>query len=895
MEAVAALSFTCNILQLVSTGLKVTTALKQIRDEHKPDASIKTNASTLRELSSKLEASIQNQNTNGGVGNRDLLERAQDVVKTSHRLEKIFQRYSDSQKGNAVANFFNFAILDKNRIQGAEKRLHEAQQALQSTILVELRDTLDTEWAAISPVLSSLDSSLQPLVRELHDGNMHVANLTRHIDESLSRHLAAIKIDTAGAIKATTEVRETLEQHTRRVTVIHQSQEQKDATRRLLRSLTFPSMNARRNMSALEHAKGTFDWVFERDKRCCNHEHERLSASHSIQRHEAFGALHLWLLDTQQRVFWINGHAGTGKSTLIHYLTDALRCDSLPDALKTDLGNLIALSVFIWASGDEMQRSIKGLLCSLLHQLLKLDSMLANATTWTEASWWEKESLADWSEPELDLALQAALRRQRDIDPSKTVLLFVDGLDEISQEDDSSSRLVCLIDSLQRHSNTKLCVSSRPEPIFERSLQRYPHLRLQDLTYHDIVHYLRQELEEPLRTSQTSKSPWNNVYMVIWEVARRAEGVFLWVQLVTRSLKEGITNGDTWDLLWARIEKTPAKLDSLYKSMLQRRDAQADVYDASAAIFFTLILDGARADMNRLDFITLYVRHDLRIALQNTKGNWAEYQDISVRKAMEDVRVRIRAQCAGLLVVNPGSEDGDHDSMRVGFIHRTAKDFLTDQRRKLWQHVALEWRTCVDVRYLLARDTRTIDDADIWSDRYEWDTTLLWQVLNDIHKTNYFWLDIHDEIMDYLADTMRKNLYWHCDKRNPVVVAVHKGCRTPDHWLATWKPSEISKEDFLNQLLLCAADELKWHSGMDDHGGAFLWLLKHGANPYWQDRQNFDTFGQTAMRVLCDMLKYKGSHLDEEIVTFMYWLAECGFPEDTRVKRWFSRFAEDEE
>jgi hypothetical protein len=53
----------------------------------------------------------------------------------------------------------------------------------------------------------------------------------------------------------------------------------------------------------------------------------------------------------------------------------------------------------------------------------------------------------------------------------------------------------------------------------------------------------------------------------------KAEGVFLWVFLVIRSLKEGITNNDNADQMKERLHNIPSDLESLFRHMLDGVDA----------------------------------------------------------------------------------------------------------------------------------------------------------------------------------------------------------------------------------------------------------------------------------------------------------------------------------
>lgn len=78
-----------------------------------------------------------------------------------------------------------------------------------------------------------------------------------------------------------------------------------------------------------------------------------------------FGA---WL-ESGQGLYWINGKAGSGKSTLMNYIC---RHDRKSEYLKEWRPDRLLLtpSYFFWAAGSMLQKSIEGLLRSLIYQML---------------------------------------------------------------------------------------------------------------------------------------------------------------------------------------------------------------------------------------------------------------------------------------------------------------------------------------------------------------------------------------------------------------------------------------------------------------------------------------------------------------------------------------------
>lgn len=470
--------------------------------------------------------------------------------------------------------------------------------------------------------MPSLKREIQFLAAGLYTGNTNPVSLLSQVDQSVQRALRAITDNTTATTTAATEVSEILKTHNKEVARARQGEKEEAAVQRLLNSLYFPSMNMRRNMSSLEAVPGSFNWVLDSKCRHCHvHLHDDDDEDGNAEDNDndcraclaTSGALRLWLLSDEQCVFWISGHAGTGKSTLISHLIRQISNGHIVHGDSFRPKKPMVLSAFIWSSGDGMQRSTKGLMCTLLHQALSHMHKTGTRSPIQASAAMLKQSTGDWREKELCRALLETLQIM-----STTTFIFIDGLDEIST--DESQNLLDIIDTLRTNKNIKLCVSSRPELSFERALQHYPHLRLQDLNHDDIVNYLHNKLGPTLQSLPESDRVHHCAQALVGHLSRQSRGIFLWIELLTNSLRDGINNEDTWEQLWARVERIPDGLDALYKTMLQRRDTVAkDVYHDSSAIFFALLLLLAAHRMHSLAAISLYLDASLRDAYQDDK------------------------------------------------------------------------------------------------------------------------------------------------------------------------------------------------------------------------------------------------------------------------------------
>ena len=167
----------------------------------------------------------------------------------------------------------------------------------------------------------------------------------------------------------------------------------------VLQSLSFPNMLAREESIDPAFAN-TFDWIFhckDRDLRPSVHgssaskgvdltdvsEYQLIQLLQGfegqISDHVSCGMGHVhepleelnfvpWLRG-DDHLFWINGKAGSGKSTLMRFLTEDSRLKENLSAWTSDR-RLIILHHFFWSAGSVEQKSINGLLRKLVHQLL---------------------------------------------------------------------------------------------------------------------------------------------------------------------------------------------------------------------------------------------------------------------------------------------------------------------------------------------------------------------------------------------------------------------------------------------------------------------------------------------------------------------------------------------
>ena len=118
--------------------------------------------------------------------------------------------------------------------------------------------------------------------------------------------------------------------------------------------------------------------------------------------------------------------------------------------------------------------------------------------------------------------------------------------------------------------DVKVCVSSRPEQVFRQGFARSPQTRLQDLNYLDMKKATEDKLQSILLRQYSEEETL--IECLIIDIIRKAKGVFLWLELMTKSLKYGVYNADTFDELDDKLDRTPDTTEGLYERMLDELD-----------------------------------------------------------------------------------------------------------------------------------------------------------------------------------------------------------------------------------------------------------------------------------------------------------------------------------
>jgi hypothetical protein len=425
----------------------------------------------------------------------------------------------------------------------------------------------------------------------------------------------------------------------------------------ILRSLSDATIGSREGQ--IHQAYGnTFGWIFDSDGDDKNHQ----DVDAARTRFEKW-------LSSSSEVFWINGKAGSGKSTLMKYLADHRKTRKILRQWAGDENLVIAIH-FFWNSGLQIQKSYIGLMQNLLYQILQTCPELisfASPRRWKadENSVTHRES---WTRTELATALENIMGQNQ---LRSRFCFFIDGLDEYADEEvGEHHELIRYLDLLAQSTQVKLCVSSRPWTVFKDRYEQRKDLTfvLQELTSKDMYGYVERILNDDERFRHLAEREPQALELA-FQIREKAEGVFLWVYLVVRSLLRGLSQHDDTLELERRLSAIPNDLNQYFLKIFANIEP---VYQQEAMRAFQLATVAMPLPLLAFKYISKEVVNP-RFAIEMMTRE----PNVSDDKARDNVNkwcrdlLEFKVDKSHPRQILEGPQEG-----KVHFLHRTVKDFL---------------------------------------------------------------------------------------------------------------------------------------------------------------------------------------------------------------------------
>ena len=372
MDPLSAFSLACGVIQVVDFSTEV---VKKARELYK-DGNLSQNkeaeemAIQLTQLRSSLKLP-----THRDRDDTELLKLGEKCSDTAKDLVTEIQKLkvSGPHKKRQVLGKTIKTIWKKTAIDEIQKRLDNYRNLLDHRVLIDLRKRFDLLSIQQNEGFKDLDLKVRTIITNLAQGPKTFEELTaliRNESQSVKEH-----------------VTNEFQQHQKDLA-------HREYCQRFLDSLWFPEIHRRQEVIREAHEK-TFQWIYE------PHESDTTD-----RRWDSF--VH-WLENGQQS-YWINGKAGSGKSTLMSYI---YQDDRTAASLKvwSESKDIFTPGFFFWNAGEGLEKSSEGLLRSLIYQLLKRfpsltpSSQIASSSESMRSVPWSYEPIAAWTERRLLVSL----------------------------------------------------------------------------------------------------------------------------------------------------------------------------------------------------------------------------------------------------------------------------------------------------------------------------------------------------------------------------------------------------------------------------------------------------------------------------------------------------------
>ncbi|KAK4148964.1 hypothetical protein C8A00DRAFT_19297 [Chaetomidium leptoderma] len=653
MEALAAIGLTANILQFIEITGQLISSTHQLSSQ-----GATTEYLELESIAQELRTLAE------GIGP----QQAQDSQGADDGLGRL---------GTDCINITNelLSVLGSLKLQGGGKNWESFYQALRSI------------WKAeeIKALQERVDRIGQALNRHLMVSQQRT--ISRKLDQLAveNRRLQASRTDDIKDLgaqfgRAFNDLQEEVHQQRDQdapmsvLLGVAEKEIQYSAEQAILDKFRFDGIDDRYESIPLAHNE-TFTWVFG-------------TAGDATVPLSSFTE---WL-GSKRDVFWVSGKPGSGKSTLMKYLcTHQETKRKLQDWAKHD--SLIMADFFFWnAAKKPLQKSQQGLLRALLYQILRQSPKTIEQIYPEVARFQDHKDPDDMGNKALQVpnppttvpGLLSMLHKACELLASskRRCCFFIDGLDEYEGRPND---IIELIRIFRHMPSVKICISSRPWNEFEQSFGQDGccKIYMQDLNRDDIRNYVSDVFQKDSNYQALDEDDEAGADLID-EIIEAAQGVFLWVILVVRSLQEGLVNGDRIVDLEARLRQLPRDLNEYFEKILL-----SDVdkfYRPQSARMFAATLNA----QDRLPLMAYWFmgQDDANYAFELGVCPLGEEQ---MNKRFEQTRKQLNACCKGLLEPHYRESYGVDEDMlssdmyfecKVDFLHRTVKDFLDSQETR---------------------------------------------------------------------------------------------------------------------------------------------------------------------------------------------------------------------
>ncbi|KIW99790.1 uncharacterized protein Z518_10718 [Rhinocladiella mackenziei CBS 650.93] len=264
-------------------------------------------------------------------------------------------------------------------------------------------------------------------------------------------------------------------------------------------------------------------------------------------------SFHLWRKSDSSFNIWLNGKMGTGKSTIVAFIVEAIM-----EQIRSEPDSPVRLAYHFCDGTSQQSQTFEYLsviLGSLLKQLCQFPTVEISESLAQRA---QNEQAGTLRADECDLFLQQLIMYH-------PTVIVIDALDEVSQE--VCVLLMKTLEHLQAVTTkpVKILISSRPMQRIERLLEKYSKIGVQNQD--DINRYIQARLDLFIESSYLdleSAKP-----RIQRSLRTQAGGMFRWVQMSLQVISSDHSLTSEQDIL-DLIKNLPPDLGALYERIFEQ-------------------------------------------------------------------------------------------------------------------------------------------------------------------------------------------------------------------------------------------------------------------------------------------------------------------------------------
>ncbi|OAL55020.1 hypothetical protein IQ07DRAFT_608823 [Pyrenochaeta sp. DS3sAY3a] len=304
-----------------------------------------------------------------------------------------------------------------------------------------------------------------------------------------------------------------------------------------------------------------------------------------------------WKDESASSILWLHGSLGTGKSKLVSIVIE--------DALKSFEAGHSSKPVFFYCSrnpAEPTRSDPKAILASLARQLslLEPEKRLLKPTV----DLFKRDEAEGFSSGQLQIEECCSLIMQLiELHPHMTIV--IDAMDEC----DPTKRpdLIQALEHILKESSrlVKIFVTSRDDGDIVMKLSNYPNLTISSQRNGaDIARFVAVEVERLIQARRLlaySNSQATMKETIIWEVSRRANGMFLWANMQLQHLCSFIQDAD----LENALGELPPDLYTVYANHYDEISARPGKDHATVLRHVLCWLLCARETLQTDDFLAM--------------------------------------------------------------------------------------------------------------------------------------------------------------------------------------------------------------------------------------------------------------------------------------------------